>query len=319
MRLARSLRSTGAMTQLCQGVLAVGLLLVSGCYAIHEANGSAAAGDSGLLAATPDVPLAAPRDAGVDTLTIAPRCPPVRADATCLESFAIPAFQPFELPIQFDSCACCGEVECFARVDEATRTISLSTHLCPDTCDCDTCDTPRGSCSVPALSELGPWTVEVLGTRAFTIDVLDGSDPVPVPPPPGCVTYAELDECGGAQPYFTAPPVRGSVCHSRGPNERTQLRLTAVDSCWSCGDLDSSCEAIVAPRSTGDLPPGADITLTARSYGTNCDVDCPDICLSHRRDCELPPLVPGHLYRVLLDGEVALSFVEGETSGACAL
>jgi hypothetical protein len=97
---------------------------------------------------------------------------------------------------------------------------------------------------------------------------------------------------------------------------REVLRLT--DPCWSCGELDSSCTAIVTPRLTDDLPPGGDITLTARRYTTNCDVDCPGVCLEHTRECDLPPLVPGDYYRVLVDGEVALSFVEGEPSATCA-
>ena len=309
------------MTRVCHVVPLIGSLLAAGCYETHRApENDAAARDAGLLAAPPDP--RAPRDAGLDALTLAPRCPAVRADATCLASFAIPAARPFELPLQFDGCACCPDIECFARADEATRTLSLSTHLCPDACDCATCSTPRGSCAVPALSAVGPWTVEVNGTRAFAIDVLDLSAPNQTPPPPGCATYAELDECGGAQPDLSGSSVRGSVCRVRGPGERTRLRIDTSEgrgTCWSCGDVDASCDVSVVPRSTDDLPAGGDIMLTARRYESGCDWDCPSVCEEHSRECELPPLVPGNVYRVFIDGELALSFVEGETSGACAL
>lgn len=320
------------MTRLCQRVLATVLLpsgllvcglFVGGCYEMHGTGSDAGLPIDARLTTTPAdgsllldtaVP---PPDVGLDGLTIVPHCPAVRADATCLESFAIEAYRPFLLPFQFDGCACCAETECFAHADEASRTISLTTHLCPDPCDCDACNTPTGSCSVPALTELGQWTVEVNGTAAFTIGVVDASDPIHTPAPPGCATYAEIDECGGATPDFTTGPVRGSVCRATARGDlREVLRLT--DPCWSCGELDSSCTAILTPRLTDDLPPGGDITLTARRYTTNCDVDCPGVCLEHTRDCDLPPLVPGDYYRVLVDGEVALSFVEGEPSATCA-
>jgi hypothetical protein len=221
------------MTRLCHRVLATAVLFVSGpwasgCYEMHgtdadsgppvDARGPTPA-DSDLLL---DVPLPPPPDVGLDGLTIVPRCPAVRADATCLESFAIEAYRPFLLPFQFDGCACCADTECFAHADEASRTISLTTHLCPDPCDCDACNTPTGSCSVPALTELGQWTVEVNGTAAFTIGVVDASDPIHSPAPPGCATYAELDECGGAPPDFTTGPVRGADLPRAEPGWRAR-------------------------------------------------------------------------------------------------
>jgi len=312
------------MKRLCQGVLTSLLVVTTGCYDMHGMGSDAGAPlDAGRMTVPTDGELGwdsawpGPGDAGRDVLTIPPRCPEVRADATCLESFAIQANAPFVLPFQFDGCGCCIETECEVRADEATRTIALTTHLCPDPCDCDACITPTGGCSVPALTELGQWTVEVNGTVAFAIGVVDLSDPIHTPPPPGCATYAEVDECGGATPDLTTGPVRGSVCRagSSSGDLRQVLRLT--DPCWGCGDLDSSCAAIVAPRLTDDLPPGGDITLTARRYGTNCDVDCPGVCIEHTRECDLPPLVAGEYYRVIVDGEVALSFVEGEPMAAC--
>jgi hypothetical protein len=217
----------------------------------------------------------------------------------------MPAGIPFDLPFQFDGCACCAATSCDVAVDASSRTLRVGTHLCPDSCDCDACNTPRGTCSVPALplDSVGQWTVEVNGTAAFVIGVADAFDPT-VGPPPGCATYAEPDSCGRT-PDFTMGPIRGSVEHRRLA-DRDVLVLT--HDCWPCGDIDSECEAIVAPRLTDDLPPGGEITLDARHYSTACDVLCTDDCVAHERECALPPLVPGDVYRVRVDGEVVLTF-----------
>ena len=311
--------------RLCQGVLASLLVAATGCYDMHGMGSDAGAPLDANARLVPadgawrpgDASWPRPGDAGQDVLTIPPRCPAVRADATCLESFALAAYEPFVLPFQFDGCGCCIETECEVRADEATRTLSLTTHLCPDTCDCDACITPTGGCSVPALTELGQWTVEVNGTVAFAIGVVDLSDPIHSPPPPGCATYAELDECGGATPDLTTGPARGAVCVARSSRGDTRQVLSITNGCWSCGQLDSSCTAIVNPRLTDDLPPGGDIQLTARTFWTDCDVDCPGVCIAHVRECDLPPLVPGDFYRVFVDGEVVQSFVEGEPLAPC--
>jgi hypothetical protein len=111
-------------------------------------------------------------------------------------------------------------------------------------------------------------------------------------------------------------PVRGDVCVEHAVlSDREVLRLRS--SCWGCGDLDSACDAIVAPRLTDDLPPGGDITLHARRYGTNCDVDCPGACIEHVRECALPPLEAGGVYRVRVDGEILRTFIQGEPSPPC--
>lgn len=296
------------MARLCHLVLLS--VAVAGCFDMHGRPGERDAGlrDGGM----------AVRDASSrDVMSIddagEPRCPLLRADATCLESFALPAGVPFELPFEFDGCGCCVETECEVSVNAAERTLSLATHLCPDPCDCDACNVPRGTCSVPPLplGSVGEWTVEVNGTAAFVIGVTDSLDP-DVAPPPGCATYAEIDDCGGARPDFTTGPLRGAcVLHGFATNGREVLRLG--DDCWGCGEIDSACDVVVTPRLTDDLPPGADITLHARNYFTSCDVDCPGVCLEHTRECALPELTPGDFYRVFVDGEVVSSFIGGDT------
>jgi hypothetical protein len=238
-------------------------------------------------------------------------CALARPDATCLESFAISAGAPFLLPFQFDGCACCAATSCEVEVDERTRTLRIATRRCADTCDCDTCNTPSGLCEVPALATAGEWRVVANDTPAFSIGVVDTFGP---PAPPGCATYAEVDDCG-ATPDFTASPVRGAICLSAGPDPRLTLNITQT--CSSCGLVDSSCEVLVEPRLTDDLPAGGDIRLFAREYGTSCDVDCPDVCILRTRACDLPPLVNGDFYRVIMDGEVAYSFVAGAPVAPC--
>ena len=302
------------MSRLCRAVL-VALVLLPGCYELHGRAGELDAGpparaDGGPLPVDAAVP---PSDAPIAT-----RCPLVRADATCMESFAIEAGRPFELPFQYDGCGCCVETSCDSVLDVGSRTLRLSTGLCPDPCDCDACITPRGSCSVPAIpsTALGQWTVEVNGVVAFAIGVVESADPTMVPAPPGCATYAEVDSCG-ATPDLTTGPIRGDICVDRLQRDERQV-LRVHNPCWRCQQLDSACSVIVATRLTADFPPGGDITLHARDYSTNCDIDCPGVCIEHIRECDLPPLEPGSFYRVFVDGEVVHSFFEGEPSALCA-
>lgn len=303
------------MRRMCQAVLFVVLALPS-CYQAHErAPLLAAPADAGLsandVAPVPGDAAPTPMDAPLDA---ALECPLVRARASCLETFAIPAGVPSELPFEHDGCGCCFSTHCdVLGVDPVARRIRLATRLCEDTCVCDECATPRGTCTLPPLPSdaLGQWTVNVNDVDAFVIGVVDTLDPT-LPGPAGCATYAEPDTCGGATPDFTTGPVRGDVCveHAR-LTDREVLRLH--DRCWGCGQLASECRVTVRPRLTDDLPPGADLDLLARDYLTDCDVDCPGVCLDRTIECAVPPLVPGDTYRVIVDGEVVRTFLGGET------
>ncbi len=318
---ARALRCRASMRSLCQVVLAsLAMGSLVGCYDMHQGAGADAS--SSLDATSPltpaDVGLRDAGGPGNDALFLtdaALTCPLVRPDSSCLESFAIPAGVPSSLPYQFDGCGCCVDTMCAVEVDEAARVLRLTTTLCPDPCDCDACVIPRGTCDVPPLRALGEWTVETNGTAAFTVGVVEVSDPTFAPAPPGCATYAAIDGCGGAPPDFTTGPERGAVCLIETSNGQQALTLT--QSCTSCGELNSACDTLVVPRLTDDLPQGADITLHARDYATSCDVDCPGECIPHVRTCALPPLVLGDFYRVRVDGEVIYTFRYGEALEPC--
>lgn len=305
-------------SRLCHLVLAFSLLLPA-CYDMHGLEGRLDAGGPIDVDAAPrpDVWMPPTSDAG-PVADVPSLCPLVRADASCLESNAIVAGRPFELPFQYDACACCPETSCSVSVDEASRTLRLSTGLCLDRCDCDACNTPRGTCTVPPISEaaLGQWTVEVNGTAAFRIGVVPGDSPIE-PPLRACSTYAEIDDCGGASPDFTMGPIRGDVCvEAVAHADRTTLRLT--DHCWGCGRIDSACEVSVFERLTADLPPGYDIQLHAGAYDTACDVDCPAVCTPHTRECDIPALDPAAFNRVMIDGEFVAAFGGGAPMTVCA-
>lgn len=86
------------MKRLCQGVLLL-LFGLPGCYEAHGLGGRDA-GARVLEAGRPDV-LFTVLDAAIDP-DVPSGCPLARPDATCLESFALVAGRPFELPFQFD-------------------------------------------------------------------------------------------------------------------------------------------------------------------------------------------------------------------------
>lgn len=260
----------------------------------------------------------APFDAGPPDSGGPFMCPPVRADATCLESWLVAPGVPFELPVTFDTCGCCAQTECRAEVTsvEGAPTLRLTTTLCPDPCDCSVCRTPEARCAVPPLSE-GTWNVVVNGAPAFTLPVF--ADSGLVPPPPACATYAEPDACSvSAGPLAESGWRPAQVCVSEELREGVpQTVVTAISDCWSCGDLEGQCLARIEPRFTDDLPPGGEIHLGPTRFSTFCDVDCPAVCMEHEQRCILPPLNPGDVYRVWADGETVMTFVAGETPRRC--
>lgn len=263
----------------------------------------------------PDTP-PVPRDAG-PLPDVPSACPLLRADASCVESLQIIAGQPFELPFQYDTCACCFETSCNVVVDEAARTLRLSTGLCPDECDCVACNTPRGSCAIPPISEaaVGQWTVEMNGTDAFRIGVVP-SDVSVEPPARACATYAEPDPCGG-RPNLLAGPVPGEVCVEVVPHaDRTTLRV--IDFCAPCGHYDSVCNVAVHPRLTDDLPFGYDIELHPGAGVSSCELVCPGVCEVRARECDVPALDPTAFNRVRIDGELVATYGPGVPTMACA-
>ncbi len=292
--------------------------LVPGCWLAHgRGEPVAPAPDAGRLPpgvrdASAIFPDAMTPDAGpVDPPIL--RCELTRPDVSCFESFLIAPRRAFELPFAFDTCGCCIETECAVTVDAATRTLSLSTTLCPDPCDCDACVTPTGTCAVPPLEE-GLWRVVVNDFTAFELPVAE--DGGLVPPPPACASYAEVDSCTPAFPLSSLPPPT-DVCVTTAPLRSTLDVLRVHEPCGSCGRLAGPCYASLTPRLTDDLPPGGDIRIASTEYGTACDIDCPGVCVPQDRDCVVPSLVPGDFYRVFLDGVQHETFVAGGPRTAC--
>jgi hypothetical protein len=88
--------------------------------------------------------------------------------------------------------------------------------------------------------------------------------------------------------------------------------------CATCTDREGSCHVTLVPRTTRDLPPGADLEVVPRRYTTACDVTCDDSCMPREKRCLTPTLEPGAFYRVFVDGAVVMSFVEAPGSTVCA-
>lgn len=296
--------------------------LSAGCWLVHgrgDPGGRDAGTDAGRL------PPGA-RDAGPfftdalalpDATTVHPpilRCEPLRPDVSCFESFLVQPGRAFELPFSFDTCGCCIETECAVSVDTATHTLSLTTTLCPDPCDCDACITPTGTCSIPPLEE-ALWRVDVNGFTAFELPV--AGDGGLVPPPPACASYADVDRCEPAFPLSGVPFMLGEVCVELGASRSTLDVVRIHDPCGTCTFLDGPCYAALTPRLTDDLPPGGDLHIAGTEYGTACDVDCPAVCVPRDHECIVPPLVRGDFYRVFVGDEPHGTFVAGEPSAAC--
>jgi len=107
------------------------------------------------------------------------------------------------------------------------------------------------------------------------------------------------------------------VCVSNTDTRPELASITVASECWSCGDLQGPCGVEVQPRITRDFPPGGDLHIRTTTHTTFCDVDCPDVCHRSERICDVPPLTPGHFYRVWLDGIEVQAFTAGVGTSAC--
>lgn len=307
------------MRSACQIVLTslVAAGALSGCYLFHggEAPTESSPRDAGVAAdARWAMPTPRREDAGVGA-DAGLACPLVRGDATCLESFLVAPGRPFTLPVTFHTCGCCAQTECAVAVDPETRTIALTTTLCPDPCDCDACVTPEARCEVPPLPR-GLWRVDVDGAPAFELPVEEDSGLVA--PPPACATYAEVDPCGRASGSISAERWSGEASCARPRRSVGDVDVIDVfHECWGCADLQGPCYATLEERLTDDLPPGADLYVSPTRYATWCDVDCPGVCIATTRTCVVPPLVRGDTYRVFVGDRLSHSFVAGEPPAPC--
>jgi hypothetical protein len=295
--------------------LAFAALVLSGCYLDHgfEPRDAAVRVDGGPILRD----AGAPRDGaiGIDARS-APdaglRCPLARAEWACFESFLIPPDRPFELPLSIDACDCCPMSECAVTVDAASRMLRATTTLCPGLCDCVACNPAVARCQVPGLSQ-GVWTVEVNGTIAMRLPVAD--DPGLVPSPPACVDFAEADACTGEGVLEGSRQRASRVCVTSGFDDRLVLRID--DDCGTC-DREGPCTVTAEPRLTDDLPPGTDLRVVASRFFGACDGACPPACFETSRTCVIPPLPPGEVHRVFVEGVAPFTFVSGSGVDVCS-
>jgi hypothetical protein len=296
--------------------LVVLTLAASGCYLDHglgpeprpdgavppPLDGGSPALDSGRRVDAGRVD--AGRDAGLE-------CPIQRADWACFESFAMPPGRPFELPLTVDACECCPQAECAVEVDEAARTLRVTTTSCPGLCDCLACNSATAACQVPALPE-GTWTVEINGTPAMRLPVID--EPGLIPPPAACVDFAEPDECTGEEALEGRAQNVSEACVRQMFGGQYVIELR--DECGTC-DREGPCIVTAEARDDLDLPPGMEIRVDARRFFGACAGDCGAACFETTRRCVLPPLAEGDVHRVYVNGLGPFTFVGGEAE-ACS-
>lgn len=252
-----------------------------------------------------------PADARPPPVDAALMCPVVRADFTCLPSFLVQPGRPFTLPLSFDALACCAEAECVVAVDASSQTLRLTSMLCADTCGCAATNTPVAECAVPALSP-GSWLVEVNGSVAYRLPVMEDSGLVP--PPPTCVNFQEPDPCMGRTAI--SEYVGGAVACAQQAPFATRYWIELIENCSNC-TRESTCTVRLEPRLTADLPLGGDLHVTPLRFHGECDPECSGVCVEQTRRCEAPPLEDGRYYRVFVDDTMPLAFTAGRDTRIC--
>lgn len=198
----------------------------------------------------------------------------------------IPAGRATTIPVAIggDGQCYCGEsVACEVTSVTRTGTIELSTSICSEGLLCDGCfPYVEATCELPALPE-GTWAVRVNGERLFDLNV---SPPDVMPEWGLACQHRRGEDTLGCGTDWPPQPVEQptETCHPRGayPEERVTLRVT--DGCASCGTIEGPCRVDVFD----DV-----VRLSPRRVNTNCDVDCPTICMPQEHTCVTPPLPEG--------------------------
>jgi hypothetical protein len=254
------------------------------------------------------------RDAPVDTadIDVGLRCTPTRAEYACMADSIVPSGEAFVLPMGIRACSCCPNGECHVRVRD-DRTLEITTTLCDIDCDCEGCNDAQIACEVPPLGE-GTWRVMVNGEAAME---LRADRPRPGVAEPRCVEHAQIDFCAPGRPGLAISGELNvdSICAD--VTVSGAYEVVVVDNCWGCGQLDGPCETTLFPSDDPDAPGGV-IQVVSYTSDTECDVDCPDVCIRHERRCKLPPLVPGGVYAIDYGaGDRALELI-ADGRGTCA-
>lgn len=301
----------------CRIVLVAALASSAGCYAMHDVEPSGLSPVDAGRGVVDSGRHLRPVDAGrpaVDA-SVPLMCPLVAADAFC-GYLPLQAGRRQILPLTFDTCACCAETECDVRVSPASRSIELTTTLCPDPCDCDTCEAPTVECELPPLPP-GEWRVSINGAPAFELPFVEGSIEATSPL---CLTRAAEDACAPSSVFGVLEAWNaGALCAEAARGSFAPSQIEIFGDCAPCAFLQGPCTASMSERFTDDLPPGADLHVDLQMYPTTCDVDCPAVCTTGSQTCVTPPLRPGHFYRVFTGDDALIgSFVAGTGERGCA-
>lgn len=236
-------------------------------------------------------------------------CRPEQPQFYCLDRPYAPADEPFTLRLAYAGCFCEETARCEVS-GIGSGLIQLRTSLCGSPALCGECvPEVELECELPALPP-ADYEIRIHGE---SVGLLPVYPPVPGPTVEGprCTSFAVVDGCTGGRVFESTRDRFHRMCVEQ-EGDREWLRL--VDDCAECPAYHGLCDARVEPRLDRFFPPGADIHLDPRIYYGACDGACDDSCHHDERRCPLPALRPGDFYRVLVDGELVMSFTGGETS-----
>jgi len=224
---------------------------------------------------------------------------------------ALPADEPFELPISLDDGCYCGEslvCDVMVRRGEglSPAVIELTTGVCEGDLLCDGCFPHLdGACAIPALPE-GDYRVRINGEDAFALTLptltSDANDQ-------GCWTPAPPEPEGLICPWESVPITDASqLCAPAEVIADTSAFITVTHGCGSCFDEPADCN-IIQQRDR--------LIVEARTRSCDCPVcgACADVCVPVDVRCRLPALSPGSYTLVSAGLSVPLEVVPGFAGG----
>ncbi|HBQ13192.1 MAG TPA: hypothetical protein DEF51_19310 [Myxococcales bacterium] len=205
----------------------------------------------------------------------------------------VPAGQPTRIPVAIGGdgeCYCGEQVLCDAQLGAEPFVLEIESSICAEGALCEACfPYIEAECELPPM-ETGTWTVRANGEDLFQLSVA----PAGTMPEWGleCVHRRGEDRLGCGTDW---PPRRvfepTSACHPEGAYPEERVTFTVTDGCAGCGTIEGPCEVEVFD----DV-----VRLRPSRVETQCDVDCPTVCMPMDHTCVSPPLPEG-TWRVFLE------------------
>ena len=288
----------------------VGMILLAGCYAAHDAPGrdsSIEPIDAAIDSAVDgpiDAGVDAARDAGLDAgLCLGASTEPLLHLCSFESQGALPAGEPATLSLFRAECLCADARGCDVRV--AGTTIDLDTWRCPEDEECDDC-TADLACPIPPLAP-GVYAVRVDGLPVATIAAVSG------PPVTRPTCWDAQDDrlgvrCAGSP---VALPPR-EICHRPLEDVGTQVEITLAQTVPAC-IVPAECRATLEGRR---------ILLTATALTCGGDGGCGGPSVERITRCITPPLRDGdytiHVEGTAVESPLRIRDITGRGEVVCA-